>query len=372
MSGTQRQRRGFTLIELLVVIAIIAVLIALLLPAVQSAREAARRSQCVNNLKQIGLAIHNYHDINEAVPPTGLVAVLTATSTLNQDFSMKSKLLPYVEAGPIYNALNMSLSAVRNHPTMTLSNSTVLGTKISVFLCPSDPNPGNPGTITRDQVIPVASANYANNLGGNWRLNGNRFNGPAYCLGTVTTLNKVIGFRNVSDGLANTVIFSERVKGKAGATGGKTLDVVYTGAVTSTTTPPVGTYADFLDQQSCLALGTVSSQFTQKGSHWLADDCKWGGGYQHTTTPNQRACAYSTHPGNPYNGGSNTIGASGIELDGGFPELTMIGASSFHPGGVNCLMMDGSVKFIKTSIAYNTWFGIGTINKGEIISSDAY
>jgi prepilin-type processing-associated H-X9-DG protein len=364
------------LIELLVVIAIIAVLIALLLPAVQSAREAARRSQCVNNLKQLGIAIHNYHDINEAVPPTGLVvnAAGQTSAVLLQDFSMKMRLLPYIEGGPLYNALNLQCSAVKNYAAGThMPNSTVMGTKVTVFLCPSDPNPGNPGTITRNSVIlPIASANYTNNLGGNRAYNGNRFSGPAYALGNITTTNKVIGFRNVSDGLTNTVIFSERVKGKAGATGGTGLDTVYRAGTAQANATATG-FPDLLDQQACLALPvTGSSLFTQKGSHWLADDCKWGGGYQHTTVPNQRACTYTS---SPTDSGAQAIATGSAATEaavvGSFPDVSMMGASSFHPGGVNCLMMDGSVKFIKSSISFQTWFGIGTVNKGEIISSDA-
>ena len=144
-----RVRRGFTLIELLVVIAIIAVLIALLLPAVQSAREAARRSQCVNNLKQIGLSIHNYHSTNDALPPGGEVrsggkaggynfSGADAWSNGPQNFGMKVRLLPYMEQQPLYNAVNMQVTAIWGTGSAApyvvdgrFMNSTVMMTKVS-------------------------------------------------------------------------------------------------------------------------------------------------------------------------------------------------------------------------------------------------
>jgi prepilin-type N-terminal cleavage/methylation domain-containing protein len=155
-----RRRRGFTLIELLVVIAIIAVLIALLLPAVQSARKAARRAQCVNNLKQIGLALHNYLSANEAVPPiTCDPRNPNNGSDLGTDlgdlvhypyenYSPLVRLLPYLELNPIYNSINLGLP-VRwggwDHSPSGPAGAyqfTAITTQVAVFLCPSDPNPG--------------------------------------------------------------------------------------------------------------------------------------------------------------------------------------------------------------------------------------
>jgi prepilin-type N-terminal cleavage/methylation domain-containing protein len=121
-------RRGFTLIELLVVIAIIAVLIALLLPAVQAAREAARRTQCVNNLKQLGLAVQNYADVNRAVPPSS-----EKTSTV--DFGMKSRMLPFIEQPTLFNSINFSLSW---NSSAGYPNSTVYKSTVNSFLCPSE------------------------------------------------------------------------------------------------------------------------------------------------------------------------------------------------------------------------------------------
>ncbi len=354
------ERRGFTLIELLVVIAIIAVLIGLLLPAVQAAREAARRSQCVNNLKQLGLAVHNYHDVHSAVPPTGLQgAALTGPSQgpFNQDFSMKAYLLPHIEQGPLYNAINFSWSARADvAPANPSANTTVLLAQVAVFLCPSDPNPGIAGVVTfAGMTLKPASANYSNNLGGNRFYNGNRFDGPAYTLGTNNQINSVVGFATVTDGLSNTAIFSERVKGKDAGTGvGQDgLHMIYYAELRENVflnqLDP-----DFQSYQACQR--ATIRQNARKGMKWLVDDCRWGGGYSHTTPPNSKSCFYQ-----------NAQGAAA----GGQNNFTMIGASSAHPGGVNVTMLDGSVKFIKSTINYRTWLAIGSIARGEIISADA-
>ena len=127
------RRGGFTLIELLVVIAVIAVLIALLMPAVQSAREAARRIQCTNNLKQIGLGLHNYEGLVSAFPPSNIAAIVGGTFTYN-GFSVHARILPLMEQGVAFNAINFSFTH------RTVQNSTVVGLALTCFLCPSDPN----------------------------------------------------------------------------------------------------------------------------------------------------------------------------------------------------------------------------------------
>src|SRR3954452_21454853 len=150
MSNSSRTRRawagrGFTLIELLVVIAIIAVLIALLLPAVQAAREAARRASCVNNLKQIGLGLHNYHQANDCFPSGGLKTYSpnnNPTLPANTSWSAQSRLLPSLEQQSLYNAANFSIGVdANNDKWQTAMNSTVSITRLSVFLCPSDTPP---------------------------------------------------------------------------------------------------------------------------------------------------------------------------------------------------------------------------------------
>ena len=134
-----RRRSAFTLIELLVVIAIIAVLISLLLPAVQSAREAARRAQCVNNLKQLGLAMHNYHDVNNALPLGRTLQVGTY-----RPFSQQARILGFMEQTNVFNTLNFSLSSY------DLSNATGAATSVNSFLCPSD----TPAPDPADQILP--------------------------------------------------------------------------------------------------------------------------------------------------------------------------------------------------------------------------
>ena len=166
-----KSRRGFTLIELLVVIAIIAVLIALLLPAVQAAREAARRSQCVNNLKQIGLAVANYESTNGVLPPTGCGGY---TEPGYNDFSMKTRLLPYMEQSPIYNSLNQSYFAISK--VIPAIQTTAIGTTIATFLCPSDANDPN-YTVAGSKT---GLNSYGNNIGTCYTMNGLQFDGPAW------------------------------------------------------------------------------------------------------------------------------------------------------------------------------------------------
>src|SRR4051812_6555368 len=141
--GHMRHRRAFTLIELLVVIAIIAVLIALLLPAVQAAREAARRMQCTNNLKQIGLALHNYHQINDSFPMGASLGMLNLNVyQAKQNWSYIAAILPQLEQTAIYNAINFNMGVNLAASLAFAVNSTAIQRQISPVLCPSDPNSG--------------------------------------------------------------------------------------------------------------------------------------------------------------------------------------------------------------------------------------
>ena len=204
---SSRSRRGFTLIELLVVIAIIAVLIALLLPAVQQAREAARRTQCKNNLKQLGVALHNYHDTSNGLPP-GWIGV---TSGLSDIYGMNawgwcSRVLPQIDQSPLYNQINFS--SRMDSP----ANATQRVTPIAAFRCPSDVAPGTSWTIQTTSgmnLVDMAVANYVGVFGiSNIDNCVGAPNSP--CLGEGAFFqNSNVSFRDFTDGLSNTIAVGE-------------------------------------------------------------------------------------------------------------------------------------------------------------------
>lgn len=201
--STKRNSHGFTLIELLVVIAIIAVLIALLLPAVQQAREAARRTQCKNNLKQIGLALHNYHDAFQTFPP-GYIANAN-TSQTTPGWGWCSMLLPYLDQTPLYNQLNFNL------PVEAPSNRPASSTRIPMFLCPSDLYTGGTFNITSDPansvvVMPASPSSYAGCTGNDASDVDDRTTGG----NGVLFRNSRVRFADIRDGTTNTIAVGER------------------------------------------------------------------------------------------------------------------------------------------------------------------
>ena len=364
-------RRGFTLIELLVVIAIIAVLIALLLPAVQQAREAARRAQCVNNLKQIGLAIVNYHDTHNAIPTGGFAE----TATTN-DYSWRALILPQMEQGNLYNAINFSLpvggtgGATNANPK---SGYTMWVTTIKTFLCPSDGtngnglmpwsgsatapypmpagqsptnNPPQDSTGTPASVVPVS--NYAGSFGDNYcggslmgglpwetyphsKAAGRAVIGWAGFWGTTTADADGSGYmrgffdydgyttismNSVTDGTSNSIVVGEML-------------------------PSHSADSNFYAKNGAIAGTTVPLGWNSNTVSPSASNCN--GQWQNTTAP--IGCRYSA---------------------------AAKGFVSFHPGGANFVFADGSVHFLKTSINLVTYCALGSRSGGEIISGDAY
>ncbi|MDR3635527.1 MAG: DUF1559 domain-containing protein [Isosphaeraceae bacterium] len=349
------RRRGFTLIELLVVIAIIAVLIALLLPAVQAAREAARRSQCINNLKQLGLGVHNYHSQNNVLPPQSVYFPNPASGNWqNWSPSWASSMLPMLEQTPLYNALNF------NWGMQDPQNTTVGYSQLSFLLCPSD------GVKVRPY--------------GSWAPCSYRANtsGPApiqLWTGMIVPINTPwagnsnaasIGFESVTDGTSNTAMFSEKLiginLGTVTVASANNLRALFLppSATNLTTIVNTGNNAAALAfVQACTSMpGTQAAQISYTtGADWHGTFAylSINTSYSHFTAPNTLSCTY---PGSEDPNWGGTMAA--------------IAPTSNHSGGVNVLMGDGSVKFIKNSVNLQTWWAIGSRNLGEAVSADAY
>jgi len=378
------RRPAFTLIELLVVIAIIAVLIALLLPAVQQAREAARRTQCKNNLKQIGLALHNYASTHTTFPPgrgapdminrttgapiTSYTNYGAADTTANAgNRSIHLLLMPYLDQANIYNGVNFSghwSQRMTNAGVPINENYNLFVQTGALFICPSDS--GSRATTEN---------NYVANFGGSVHYAGaqdrsNQFNftatyssptrGPLPCRGNgAFTIGIAFADRDFTDGTSNTAIFAERTKGSNGVAASalpKKEDVI---------TMP--TRQDFMNDpdfqyDNCLNyVPTVSNFNFMSFGRWTpgsdySNGWPWaaysGTLYNHVATPNWR--------------GQDCGNLSAIADTPG--EHAIISARSRHTGGVNVTMVDGSVRFVSDNVDTGVWRAVGTRSGGEIAS----
>jgi prepilin-type N-terminal cleavage/methylation domain-containing protein/prepilin-type processing-associated H-X9-DG protein len=363
---SQGPRRGFTLIELLVVIAIIAVLIALLLPAVQAAREAARRAQCVNNLKQIGIGLHNYHGINDCFPPGALYRKITTTGALSEatDFSAHARMLQFLEQSAIYNSINWSLGLV-NDPVGIVANLTGGGARLQVFLCPSaiPPSwqaPGFPNTIN------APGNSYFQSSGSGMEWDGTMSGGPPN--GVITIGGPPVGIRDILDGTSSTIAFGEWKMGDGNVNMVSVpADVIGVGQLpqgVKRNTPqmqlPAMGQAVFLKWTQVCAAALLTS--TGRGNHTSQLGAAWSFGQNVFTFGN---CLLAPNPKIP-NCNSAANGSSGYNSPG------MYGMSSNHPGGANVLMADGSVRFLKDSTNMVTIWSLGSRAQGEILGADSY
>ena len=366
------QRRGFTLIELLVVIAIIAVLIALLLPAVQAAREAARRAQCTNNLKQIGLALHNYHSSNDCFP-AGSYPFNTGPSW-SEGFSAHARVLGFTEQQPLYNALNWNVPAM-NDPLKygSFANQTVEATRLLVFLCPSDTPPSwlmyNDSPPLHKYTAPGNS--YFACIGSTLEYAGQQSSGPPNGLFQYVGFRgtPAIGLRNITDGSSNTIAFGEWRIGDGNISmitpASDIVDIGTLPAGVKRNTPTMSWPNTILMQNLLPWLNQCSTAISQSadrtnhtstlGENW------WSGLYGYTMgdvllgpNPPWPNCSFASQH-------NNTLAEPGL-----------IGSSSFHPGGANFLFADGSVHFLKNSINQITICSLGSRAGGEVISSDSY
>ena len=362
-------RSGFTLIELLVVIAIIAVLIALLLPAVQAAREAARRSQCVNNLKQIGISLHNYHDVVQALPwgagPWGW-----------NDWSTHVMLLPYMEQTPLYNALNFRNGCADGNCGNI--NTTAVNRQIATFLCPSDPDRL---TSARGHNNYMGNAGSAPNSFYGWNAQSKGAQGPyagIFCfIGVACDVPPAppcgvangqapfsIGFRDILDGLSQTAAMSERVKGIGsnnrdfGFDGGNPSSSFVNAPGVANNGQVTGDAGPMAFYNSCRTFNPVRPVTVALLDNQDASGARWDVGY----APDTRY-VHVMPPNPPFQCGGDNDDAG---RQAGYS------ASSRHSGGTNVLFCDGSVRFVKNSVSAQTWWGLGTRAGNEVISSDSY
>ncbi len=326
-------RRGFTLIELLVVIAIIGVLIALLLPAVQAARESARRTQCANNFHQLGVALHNYADANGCMPMsrafTGIGAGAPPFTYPVVNYSAMARLLPYVEGGSVFEGINFAFHC--NHA----ANVTSASQKVPTYLCPSDGSRsglplGMPGNNIRANEGSTINFAY-------WDIDPSGLNaalpppnGPFFAV-------RHYKFKDVIDGLSKTAAFSEQRQGD------------FSNAISSPEDffrGEVAGYAATLDEavrfcEAVDAKNLANQGSSNVGSEWIGINVTMMF-YLHNATPNRRSCFFQ-------------------------PGRIVTTASSRHPGGVNVGLLDGTVAFVSDNVDIGVWRAAGTTAGLEVV-----
>ena len=352
---SRQRRKGFTLIELLVVIAIIAILIALLLPAVQQAREAARRTQCKNNLHQLGLAQHNYHDAFRTFTPNPMAGTTEAVGGRYLQswlaWSGTAMLLPYMDQAPLYNMANFHYRWDNNNGGTR--NRQVSRTKIASLACPSDPGAG-PG-----YTAAMAANSYCISSGpvSSWSVGALK---PGFA-----TFGRGSPVRDIQDGTSNTIAMSECRIGLNWGQWDPTVrprEPAYR-VVTGTrlqrsnnsagrvwrNTPAhiaqINTY-----YQNCLAMYDAGTGWhgssDEQGRYWASGRVYWGPWHTTLVGPNK---------------------GPSCDRDSSVTDMDLRDPSSYHEGGVHALLADGSVKFVSENIDQGLWIAVGSIRGNETV-----
>ncbi|MBX3444009.1 MAG: DUF1559 domain-containing protein [Planctomyces sp.] len=342
------RRRGFTLIELLVVIAIIAILVSLLLPAVQQAREAARRTQCKNNLRQLGLALFNYESSMRCLPPTALIYRRPEGGLWTSYVGPHARILPYIDQGNLYNAIN------KDAAYGDAVNLTTVGRVVEFFLCPSEP---------KSQPIPhntfglIGGVNYAFSMG-DWYVWSGFNNGASGEPQTRSAfgVNLRRKWSDFTDGTSHSLLMSEVKNWQP--------YVRDCGPLSQINDPNNIPGPDANPLAVCPEYNAAGCSFFDNGHTQWAEMAVHHNGFTTAWTPNK------VTPGGPGNAFPDVDINSARERIGG-PTYAAITSRSHHIGGVHSLFGDGAVRFLSSSIDGRVWRALGTIAGGEVVQLDS-